>query len=226
MKWVEFSDAQAQAMGLAEQVAADLRLVLERQDTATLCVPGGSTPKRFFGCLSEQVLDWSRVKVVLNDERWVPRFETSSNEALLQQSLLINQASAAQLVSLYREGVTLETGQTHVNEAIQSTLPIDVCVLGMGEDGHTASLFPGMPGIDQALAQDAQPGVVCALGSAEPRDRISFNLSALLTAGSHYLLVIGQTKRQVIESAVEGTLDVPIGQVLALAARPEVYYAS
>ncbi|MDQ6646366.1 MAG: 6-phosphogluconolactonase, partial [Pseudomonadota bacterium] len=147
-----FTNCQAQAVALAERIAEQLRDGLAERGHATLAVSGGSTPKALFACLSREKLDWSRVRITLVDERWVDVDGERSNARMVRSSLLQNEAAAAHFVPLYTGDATPEGGLAVANECIEAlALPFDAVVLGMGDDGHTASFFPGGDNLHEAL---------------------------------------------------------------------------
>ena len=136
------ASAEAHADALAQRVADALRQAIDSRGSATLVVSGGRSPVAFFGALAQQALDWRQVLVSLADERWVPVNHASSNEALVRRHLLRGAASEAKFLGLYRVAGSLEQAAELADAAFAELPPIDVLVLGMGDDGHTASLFP------------------------------------------------------------------------------------
>ncbi|MET0290687.1 MAG: 6-phosphogluconolactonase [Pseudoxanthomonas sp.] len=197
-----FPDGDALAAGLAEAVAEDLRDAIARNGKAALAVSGGSTPKRFFQQLSAKTLDWSKVTVTLVDERWVGEHSERSNAALVKRTLLQDQAAAARFLPLYRE--LPEPGQALSeieHDLDQQALPLDVAILGMGEDGHTASFFPGGDYLGRALDLSSSARVLPmhAEGAGEPR--ITLTLPVLAASGRLYLHVEGQKKADVLGRA-------------------------
>ncbi len=197
-----FPDGDAVASALAQAVADDLRAALVQRGQASLALSGGTTPRRFLQALSQQALDWANVTVTLVDERWVPDDHERSNARLVKECLLQNVAADARFVPLYRSAATPD----EVLEDIAAGLPamLDVVVLGMGGDGHTASFFPG--GDRLAEAMDTATGATVlpmrAPGAGEPR--ITLTLPVLRDAGRLYLHIEGGEKRQVLQQALSG----------------------
>jgi 6-phosphogluconolactonase len=197
-----FTDCQIQATALAERIAGRLRTALADHGHAVLAVSGGSTPKTFFASLSREKLDWARVQVTLVDERWVPDNDERSNARLVKSLLLQRAASAAQFVPLYTGDATPEAGLATVDARIGALpLPFDAVVLGMGDDGHTASFFPGGDHLVEALDLDGRARVLPmhAPGAGEPR--ITLSLPTLLDTRALYLLVTGEKKRDLLADA-------------------------
>lgn len=214
-----FSDPALLATALARTAAAELGSALSARGRATLAVSGGNTPKAFLQALSRQPLDWARVAVTLVDERWVPDSDARSNARMVRSHLLQGAAVAAHFLPLYRPTEMPEAALPELEQALRDLpLPLDVAVLGMGEDGHTASFFPGGDLLEQALDPDGCSAVLPmrAPGAGEPR--ITLSLPVLLAARRLYLHIEGAGKREVLERALAvgaKTTALPIARVLA-----------
>ena len=143
MNMVEFENTSALDIELAEKVAALLAADIQARGKASLVVSGGRTPMGFFHLLSQQLLDWSSVTVTLADERWVDADHQDSNEKLVRENLLINEAHQAQFISLKSAAKNAVDAESECEQALASAGQFTVVILGMGDDGHTASLFPG-----------------------------------------------------------------------------------
>lgn len=197
-----FDDGAQLAQALAASVADELARGIAARGRALLAVSGGKTPLRFFQALSRQSLDWAKVVVTLVDERWVPPTDARSNEGFVRANLLQGAAAAARFVPLYADAATLEDGVATIAANIALLdLPFDALVLGMGEDGHTASFFPD--GDELAAATDpATEAVVLpmhARSAGEPR--ITLTLPVVLDSHAIYLHIEGERKREVLEAA-------------------------
>jgi 6-phosphogluconolactonase len=228
-----FATAQDAARAMAAHVADALRGGLAYRSAATLAVPGGRTPVPFFHALREADLDWTRVGVTLTDERRVAPDHEASNAALVRRELLQGRAAAAQFVPLH-EGASADAAAgdgAPMDGAWQALAslprPFDAVVLGMGEDGHFASLFPHSPGLSAALDPMQQPACVSMLAPAEPRSRISLNLAALLQTRRLFLFITGIHKRDlVLSAATAADAALPVAALLAQRVpMPEVYWA-
>jgi 6-phosphogluconolactonase len=197
-----FADAESAAHWLASAIAARLRSAVDARGAASLLVSGGRSPIALLRALSQQPLGWDKVRVSLVDERWVDPASADSNERLVRDYLLQAQARAAQFVPLKNAAADARSGVAAATQALQSLpRPFDVVVLGMGEDGHTASLFPGAAGLAAALDPAGKP-VLCAIDPpSAPNPRISLTLAALLDARWLCLPIQGAAKHAVYRRA-------------------------
>lgn len=190
---------------IAVAVAAALRRDLQRNERARLLVSGGTTPAPVFRALSGAPLDWSRVDIALVDERWLRPDDPDSNAHLVREHLLRGHAAAARFESLTRAGRSFEESVSAAN--LHARTPPGIVLLGMGGDGHTASLFPRMRGLDEAL-DSCNPYVGvdatgCPGAQAWSR-RISLTPAGLQPAHTRLLLIRGNDKREVFECAQAG----------------------
>jgi len=196
---------------------------------ASLVVPGGSSPVPLFQKLSHQALDWKRVFITLSDERWVRVRDASSNERLLREHLLRNAAAAAHYVGLKSFTSDVDAGARKAWQRIEVVpRPFDIVVLGMGEDGHFASLFAGDPAAARGLDPAQPPGCVAVRAPAQPSQRVSLNLSALLHAHKVVLLATGDTKWKLIqqERVRDTSKNLPVRQLMMQQRVPvEIYWA-
>lgn len=223
-----FGTSSEAAASLAGQVKSALRSGLEQRGSASLVVPGGRTPLPLFHALRDADLDWARVTVTLTDERWVDEVHPASNAGLVKRELLQARAAAARFRPLF-------DGSDRVRDAVESVWrslgnvprPFDVVVLGMGDDGHFASLFPQSPGVAAALDPAALPACVAMHAPADPASRISLNLSALLESRRLFLFITGTPKRELLLAAARGDAEgLPVAALLAQRVpMPEVYWA-
>ncbi|WP_444455491.1 6-phosphogluconolactonase [Rhodobacter capsulatus] len=200
MNLIDYPDRELMMLALADKVASQLRRALEVEERVTLCVPGGTTPGPVFDILSGLDLDWARVWVLLNDERWVDETSPRSNTALLRNRLLRGAAALAHLVPLYAPAETPEERLDELSHGIRAALPLTVLMLGMGADMHTASLFPGADRLAEALAPDAPP-VMALRAEAAGEPRITLTAPVLRSAMHCHLLITGAEKRAALERA-------------------------
>jgi 6-phosphogluconolactonase len=189
---------------LAGRIAADLAAALALRGRAVLAVSGGSTPRPLFAALSLQPLDWSRVIVTQVDERWVEEDHPDSNARLIRQCLLQNSAGAAEFLSMKTPDASPFAAEAAVSAKLAPCAAgIDVAVLGMGEDGHTASYFPGAATLARALDPVGTALCVAVRPPAAPHDRMTLSLATLLRARHAYLHIVGAAKQAVLMHASE-----------------------
>jgi 6-phosphogluconolactonase len=224
----DFTNSAELAEALAADVAGRLRAAIDSRGQALLALSGGTTPLKFMHALSTRQLDWPRVIVTLCDERWVPPQHERSNARLIREALLQGAASAATFIPLYVDAPDPESGLAQISAEVSSLpLPIDAAVLGLGLDGHTASLFPDADRIDAAL--DAR-GTALVLPMRSPtagEPRITLTLPALAAARALYLHIEGPEKKQVFARTTNGE-DVsprnPLRALMQHAGAPLVVY--
>jgi 6-phosphogluconolactonase len=223
-----FDHLAAMTGALADQVTASLARGIEARGQASLVVSGGRSPEALFGSLSGRDLDWAAVTVTLADERWLPPGSPDSNERLVRDNLLVDRAAEARFVGLWTGHDTPEAGEAACAERLIAVpRPFDQVLLGMGEDGHTASLFPGAEGLSQALGADA--GACRAMRApGAPQPRMTLTLPSLLDAREIFVVLQGDAKRRVYERALaDGPVeDMPIRAVLRQDQTPVTVYWS
>jgi 6-phosphogluconolactonase len=224
-----YPDRAALTEALAGRVVAALEDGLRDGGSASLVVSGGRSPAALFDMLSSVALDWRRVWIALTDERWVDTTSSDSNEHLVREHLLRNAAAKANFVGM-------KTAAAQPADAAASSWsviaplprPFDYVLLGMGDDGHTASLFPQSPGLATAIDPLQPPGCVAMIAPVAPQARMSLNLSALLDARRIGLLIIGDGKLAVYERAGQSgpVADMPVRALLRQQQLPlSVYWA-
>lgn len=206
--------ASTAAAGLLAKLLVDA-LAAGPATQASLVVSGGSTPGPCFDMLSEAVLDWSRVTVIPSDERWVACEDPHSNERLIKERLLQGLAGKAKMLSFYRAGLDASQAPLVIEKELAGVAqPFSAVLLGMGEDGHFASLFPDFDGLQKALDPRGSARCLTVQTSSSPHPRISLSLSALLNSAHIVLLIFGESKRRVFETARVGGSTYPVEALL------------
>ncbi|KAA0943860.1 MULTISPECIES: 6-phosphogluconolactonase [unclassified Pseudomonas] len=190
------------AEGLANDVAEQLRAAISARGEATLVVSGGRSPVAFFQNLAKQGLDWSKVVITLADERWVPVEHADSNAGLLKTYLLQGPAAQAKFLSLYSVAANLEAAAEQADRQLAELPGIDVLVLGMGDDGHTASLFPNSPNLTEALKVDGTRRCWPMLAPTVPHQRLTMSRALLATAKYTVLSISGNSKLTTLSEAL------------------------
>lgn len=200
MKVIEYPEREQMMVALADLLASELRAALRSPDRVGFAVPGGTTPGPIFDNLSMAPLDWSRVTVMLTDERWVPEESERSNTGLLRRRLFQNEAASARFFGVYSATPEPEDALDDLILSIRDLLPLSLVVLGMGADMHTASLFPGADGLAAALSPDAPPLLpIRGGGASEPR--VTLTAPVLQSARDIHVVITGDEKKAALETA-------------------------
>lgn len=189
-----FPDIESLSQSLAHHVETALQNTLSRQQQATLAVPGGNTPRHYLPALAKCNLPWDRIAVTLSDERWVDVNDEQSNERLVKQHLMNRLPANTHFIGLKTQHSDPSAAVGTVHQRLDALVPLSLALLGLGEDGHIASLFPGMnpdlPSAHHCVA--VEPPIA-------PSPRISLSL-ALLAESEHIALVVtGKTKRRLLD---------------------------
>lgn len=225
----DFDNGGELAEALATAIANRLAEAVAARHSAVIAVSGGSTPLRLFDALSRKDIDWSGVTVTLVDERFVSPDNERSNEKLVREHLLRNNAAQAKFVGLYNPTATAETAALAAANRISALhQPFDVVVLGMGNDGHTASFFPGGDRLEQAIDPDGKALVLPMQAEGAGESRLTLTLPVLADAGLIVLHIEGAAKQDVFEKAISGIdeTEMPVRAVLRHAQTPvQVYWA-
>jgi len=201
-----FNSREELDQALAEKVSQILQSAIALKGKASIAVSGGSTPKGFFNVLSNKDIDWKKVTITLADERWVDINDDASNTRLVHENLLKNNAAAAKFFHLKQGEILCEETLADLNLAANSSLlPLDVLILGMGEDGHTASLFPCSEQIKQGLDISNANALMKVEPKTAPHQRITFSFAALKQSQNTFLHVCGESKKQVLDKAFATT---------------------
>jgi 6-phosphogluconolactonase len=204
-------------ISLADKVSEILQQAILRNGKASIAVSGGSTPNGFFKVLSNKDIDWKKVTITLADERWVDIHSKDSNTRLVHENLLQNKTSAAKFFHLKQGEQLCDETLADLNVAAANTiLPLDVLILGMGEDGHTASLFPCSAQIKQGLDINNENALMKVEPTTAPHQRITFSFASLSKSKNTFLHLCGESKKQVLDKALNGDdiFEMPIRKFL------------
>lgn len=199
------------------KIAKLLRDGIEENGRASLVVSGGSTPAGLFNALSKAYLEWDKVDISLADERWVDNSDDASNEKMLRTKLLINNAANANFVPLKTQHGDAEDAVLTCTENLQHMrTPFDVLILGMGEDGHTASLFPCSAQIAEGLDLESGNDYIAVQPTTAPNQRMSLTLPALLNSSQIFLHLTGESKKEVLNTVLsdDDAMVMPIRAVI------------
>ena len=225
-----FPTREAWAEAAADRLAAALAEALAADGRALFAGSGGSTPSPIYARLAQADLDWARVTATLVDERYVPETSPDSNAALLKGALLAGPAAAARFIPLYSPAVTVDRAAALASQALAAEgRALDAVLLGMGEDGHICSMFPGSPTLTTLLTLGLKPAVYGVPagrdGAAPPQERLTLNLPWLVSAQRVVLALTGVKKRAVFEREAAGDPAVnPIAALIAANAPLEVLW--
>ncbi|MCB1396105.1 MAG: 6-phosphogluconolactonase [Rhodobacter sp.] len=214
MDFNDYPDADMMMLSLARQLSRELREALARRDRALFAVPGGMTPGPVFDLLAAVDLEWERIDVIPGDERWLPEGHPRSNAGQIRARLLRGKAAPARLIPLWRPLPRPEDALEDITAEVAPLLPVDVALVGMGADMHTASLFPGADRLAEALAHDAPP-VLPMTGPGVPEPRMTLTVPVLKGAYALHVLITGDEKRRALEKAVRmDPMQAPIAALL------------
>lgn len=216
-QWHHHESAASSAAALADAVAAALKVALDKRGKAVLAVSGGRSPIAFFEALSQKDLDWANIGITLVDERIVPTTHADSNTGLVHEYLLKNKAAAASWIPVVETGLheaDLKPA-TVVQTALKHYRQPDVLVLGMGGDGHTASLFPQAPQLGSGLDLANEEPLLHTTPVTAPHERVSMTLAAIEKTPAVFLAIQGAEKKAVFDQAAAAlSKSFPISYVL------------
>ena len=222
------TDAWAQT--IAGRIEETLGAAVIANGSALFAGSGGSTPSPIYQRLSRAEIGWDRVSVTLVDERYVPETSSESNARLLKETLLQGPAAAARLIPLYHPEVTVDrAAAVAAHRLVEAGGRLDAVLLGMGEDGHICSMFPGSPTLKTLLTPGLKPAVYGVPpgrdGAAPSLERLSINLPYLMSAGRVILALKGAAKRSVFEREAQGAPAIqPIAALIAAKVPLEVVW--
>ncbi|WP_411358288.1 6-phosphogluconolactonase [Pseudidiomarina salilacus] len=188
----------------SRRICRRLEEAVNERGEAFLVVSGGSTPLPLFKRLAQQVLPWPKITILLADERWVPATDVASNEKMVREQLLQGQAAAANFVSLLTDDADAFAGEAAVQQRLADLPTFDVVILGMGEDGHTASLFPDSPQL--ATGMTTSLPAIAVTTPSQPQQRLSLSKQRLLDSRQIYFHLVGPSKAATLERAQQQNL--------------------
>ncbi|GAA5444142.1 6-phosphogluconolactonase [Microbulbifer sp. NBRC 101763] len=227
-----YSDRERLVQALVHDCASELQKGIKDRGQATFLVSGGSTPEPVYRELSKRPLPWSKITAALVDERWVDKSHSGSNQAFIENSLIQNNAAEATLLGMKNLHATAAQGEADCERAYAELWrPFDICILGMGSDGHTASLFPHAQGLEDALSPDSEK--LCSAITAKQSEvtgtnteRMTLTLSAILQAKNIKLLITGEEKLKVYREALLGSdeMEMPVRSILKQGLKPVTVY--
>jgi len=220
-----FETREQASTAAADRMADALSRRLDSQPEASLIVSGGSTPRACLEELSSAPLDWQRTHVLLSDERWVPPDDPDSNEQMIRRTLLQNRAAHADFLSVYDSSTDAATRCETLDADIRAKpIPFSTALIGMGEDGHFASLFPDFDGLDAGLNVDSADLCLPVITAASPHPRITLTLAAISRSDEIVLLIFGDAKRAVYEQAKASPDAYPVSRLLLQKRAPVIVY--
>ncbi|MBV2143715.1 6-phosphogluconolactonase [Falsochrobactrum sp. TDYN1] len=226
----DFTSGTELAQALSAAIASKLAAAIAERGQATLAVSGGMTPLRLFEVLSRQMIDWTAVTITLVDERFVPTTSERSNEKMVRDHLLRDHAGVARFVGLFNPTTTAETAALAAANRIDALRrPFDVVVLGMGNDGHTASFFPNADRLDQAIDPATRAVVLPIHAEGVGEKRLTLTLPLIVEAEMLVLHIEGAAKQETLEKALAGNdeNEMPVRAVFHNARTPvHIYWSS
>lgn len=230
-EWVNDKNLDDSSQKLALAISRQLTEGISARGEASLVLSGGRTPLLLFELLAKSDIEWKRVKITLADERWISENHPRNNGGQVRSLLLQGRAEGATFYPLYSGAPTPQEGVKWANRQLAHHFPslFDVVVLGMGEDGHTASLFPGSKGLEEALGDETTSGTVAIESDLLEEQRITLSLNRILMSRHLFLQIVGDRKRDVLRRAfTPGEIrELPIRAILDQQRSPlTIYYAN
>jgi len=227
MNFHEYDSRSDAAIAAGKRIINALHRRLETGDSAAVVVSGGTTPAPVYSYMAHKELDWHRVHVLLSDERWVPADHPDSNEKMLRDALARSRASFAHIAPYFDATQSPEDRCSELETEFQDLpLPFTSLLLGMGDDGHFASLFPDADNLQSALDLQSSRSFLPVDTGSSPHRRLTMTLSGLLHCDEILLLISGAEKRAVLEQAADPRSELPIAHLLRQMRTPvDVFWA-
>ncbi|MHA3839635.1 6-phosphogluconolactonase [Sphingomonas aestuarii] len=224
IEWWDYEDADEMANAVAGDIQFIIESAIDARGAAVIALAGGRTPQPAFDKLAEAKIDWKRVTIIPTDDRLVPMGDPLSNATMIAKTFL---PKGARVIPITSEAAEDYKASGRAADARLQDLhwPLDLCLLGVGADGHTASIFPG-PDLEEALNGPKDRRALGVMPDPLPPEapvaRVTLSLAAITSARALMIAVTGQAKRDVIEAAIEEGVGspYPIGRVLAQSELP------
>jgi len=198
------NNSESLASDLCQSIGEILTEAIRKRGRASMAVSGGSTPVPLFKEFSLLNIDWAKVDLTLVDDRWVDAKNSESNELLVRTHLIKNKAAKVNFIPLKNDAKTAKEGQKNSEEMLRKiTLPFDVVILGMGSDGHTASLFPCADELPEAMDLNNSNYLISTSPKTAPYQRLSLTARVIIDAKNIFLHLNGSSKLHTLESAME-----------------------
>ena len=228
----KFKDSTALVNALSADTQACLNQAISDTGNASWAVSGGSTPKLLFRVIRNADLDWGKIDVALVDDRWVPESHDRSNEAFVKTELLTNKAAAASFTGMYTGHDNPLDGEAEVEARYDKLkLPFDCIHIGLGPDGHTASLFPGADGLDRAFDPNSERETTSIIAkqsdvTGSEVKRMTLTAAAIARSNNIYLMITGDAKLETFKAAFKSDIKLPIVRLCEMLNTPlQVYWA-
>jgi len=215
LNFLTFENSSDAALAAGKRLVNAIHRQLESSDRTAVVVSGGSTPAPVYSYMAHKELEWQRVNVLLSDERWVPADHPDSNEKMLRDALETSRASYAQISSYFDATSSLDDRCAELEkEFSRLPLPFASVLLGMGADGHIASLFPDVDGLQDGFDPQSPRSFIPVRTPSSPYERLSMTMAALLQTDEILLLITGEEKRNRLEEAADAESKLPIAHLL------------
>ena len=215
MNFNEYETRADAAIAAGKRIINALHRRLETDDSATVVVTGGTSPAPVYSYMAHKELDWHRVHVLLSDERWVDPDHPDSNEKMLREALERSRAAYAQITPFFDAESSLEERCSELEKELEGLpQPYTSVLLGMGADGHIASMFPDVSNLEEALNLGSTRSFVPVDTASSPHRRLSMTLAALLRGDEILLLISGDEKRAILQQAAEPESNLPVAHLL------------
>lgn len=212
-----YQDRKRLFAGVCHDFQERLTEIIRKRRKASLALAGGTTPGPLYEALSNAPLNWEKVSVTLTDERWITPEDPASNEYLVRDLLLRRRAASATFIPLKTNHAKASGGAATAEKRITPIMPFDICLLGMGPDGHIASLIPDAEGYAAAADPNGTRKLagIHAPGAAGAPERMTLTIPGILSSRRVVILFMGQDKLNVYEEAKAGGGSSPIKELLA-----------